>query len=106
MEKTLDEIWDSCLKLWKYIANSKKRINVSTLKKEWFVKNDLQNIDIMNYCYFCEYSEGDCGKCPAVLVDSTFDCMCDEYSCFYERKKFYAKLKELNKKRLKNGKKD
>jgi len=104
---TLDECWEQSLAMWKHIAEH-ERLNsgnlsseVPALKAQWMRDRNLR---IYNDCFFCHYSLqlGDtrCRLCPGRLVDPEFDCENSEYDYIFNPHGFYAKLLELNAKRL------
>ena len=108
---TLDETWKLCLKMWKWIAETAKSWEpveedvVEALKDAWLAQNWMGS-KLDHDCFFCEYDEQrkhGCQSCPAKKVDRSFYCN-QPYSnelCFWMRPvQFYAKLKQLNRKRL------
>lgn len=106
---TLDETWEQCLAMWKWISRqckNKKRPQISfiqDLKKEWLVKNGIEPYELNHDCFFCEHDRnyrGLCFSCPAKKIDAKFHCDNTGNSWTTEPRKFYAKLKELNKIRL------
>ncbi len=102
---TLNETWEQCLAMWKWISrrclNSLKDVN--DLKKEWLKVNGFTRIH--HDCFFCHkcprstHNAEHCG-CPAKKIDKKFDCFNYDYGYREQPRKFYAKLKELNKIRL------
>ena len=107
---TLDDTWDYCMLMWECVARRTRRPypSVERLKDDWLEENDFDLSEVYASCFFCEYSKqhsigttSDCKNCPAVLVDSNFECMCNEYDFYNHPIKFYNKLKELNEKRIK-----
>ncbi len=117
---TLDQTWEQCLAMWKWVSRQclGKSVQwcekeVDDLKDKWLEENGLQNCHISQDCFFCDYTtpkgqDGfDCFRCPGKKVDSSFTCLnCPDFECdcgaFFAShpRKFYAKLKELNKIRL------
>ena len=112
---TLDETWTLCLRMWKWIAGEVKkgsREDVDDLKAEWLEDNNFEDEYFANDCFFCGYVEertgktpypdegGTCALCPAKKVAEFFGCCEDEYHYSGKPLAFYAKLVELNKKRL------
>ena len=114
---TLDETWELCLKMWKWIADEvtamgkqfNPRLTVESLKYEWMKENGYKLTRINHRCFLCEYDDqhindldhiDTCQACPARLVDSDFSCGNTEYEYDVQPLKFYAKLVELNKIRL------
>ncbi len=109
MKLSLDKTWEECLRMWKWIAYGKHKIQSSNrLRQEWLRDNGYDGDILSNDCFFCEYIKKYvkcwCGEnmlhCPAEKIDKNFDCVCDEYSYLSHPRKFYKKLKELNKIRL------
>jgi ribosomal protein S14 len=108
---TLDETWELCLKMWKWIdeGTNGNEYNldspVEELKGVWL---DGHHIDeITGDCLFCSYKHShggdaldDCSKCPAKKVDKSFTCLSEECNYKYRPRAFYRKLVALNKKRL------
>jgi hypothetical protein len=112
---TLNETWEQCLKMWKWISRQCLghtklwcKSNVNRLKIEWFESNNLSGVHF--HCFFCHSRTGgrtngiDCG-CPAHKVDKNFSCTTPEHHYMSHPRLFYAKLKELNKIRLSKGNK-
>ena len=114
---TIDETWELCLKMWKWIADEVtamgKQFNpnstVESLKSKWLEENGYNRTRINHRCFLCEYDDQytddldhiyACRACPARLVDSDFSCGNIEYEYDVQPLKFYAKLVELNKIRL------
>ena len=103
MKLSLNKTWQFCLRMWKWIADEKKngRIkSVYNLKNEWLRKNGFKDVRIIQRCFFCDYANDECFRCPPRLINSSFDCMNNPYNWQYEPTKFYEKLVEINKKRL------
>lgn len=104
---TLNETWVLCLRMWKWIAEQRKkerRTGVEGLKALWLKKHGYKDDEIDNDCFFCEYAcqkQGCLNSCPGYKVDSEFTCDNAEYSYCKHPIKFYTKLVELNKKRKK-----
>lgn len=113
---TLDETWEQCLAMWKWIS---RRVGMSDdrdvedLKMAWLLLNGyvLENSDgnkgACNDCFFCEYDNQRPGKsinndcfCPGRKVDKDFSCHNREYNHSDKPRAFYAELKRLNKIRL------
>lgn len=114
----LDETWQLCLKMWKWIIKEFPKLpdpfhekdiieTINDLKDEWCVKNGFEG-KVDNSCFFCEYgcqhAPNVCGHCPAVKIDPEFDCMNTYYDYSKYPVAFYKKLKQLNKIRLKKKK--
>jgi len=105
MKLTLNKAWELCLKQWRKMIKQKKagsRRRITTLKRIWCKENGFANIAA--HCFFCEYDEqydADCSKCPPTRVDKHFHCQNPEYHWRYNPLKFYAKIRKLNRIRLK-----
>lgn len=115
---SLDETWDLCLQMWKWIAYHKSRKNdyhsVFLRKDKWLHDNKFKDGDVLTSCFFCEYvskrrrrKSVDCSLgngadslCPAAKIDEEFCCMNSEYHYADYPIQFYKKLLQLNKKRL------
>lgn len=112
MRFNLEETWKNCLTMWGWIARRKRAEDercVEDLKAEWLKKHGFrpEGKDLNADCFFCEYivyHTGDCTLCPGCQVDENFFCTNDDYDYGYEPIKFYEKLVELNKKRLRKAK--
>lgn len=108
---TLNEAWDRCLAMWKWIAKQDDVSDVDRLKRQWLrtQQKKYRVYELSAACFFCEYAvqnrEGPddniCLLCPGVLIDEEFWCVRSKYSCEYEPRAFYKKLVELNNERLK-----
>lgn len=114
----LEDTWKFCLQMWKWIAKqkfSKRNLKlfdeVHAYKKAWLQKHGFNEVIIVANCLFCHYHETHngneiCEKCPAKKIDKHFHCYnIHEYDFRFKPIKFYAKIKELNKIRLKRKKK-
>lgn len=106
IELTLDETWEKCLKMWRWIVKQIKLhpySNVEVLKRKWLKKYGFGKI--YNDCFFCDYTfkhaSIECDKCPAFLVDRYFHCTSNEYCWEKKPAEFLKKITELNKQRLK-----
>lgn len=98
--ETEDEIWSECIRMHEDICLSTEYIFT---KFHWLEAENYEECTIKHGCFFCEQAErtnhkhASCHTCPAVLVDPTFNCMCEDYDYSYYDGKFVTKLKELNK---------
>ncbi len=106
---TLNETWEYCLSMWRWIAKQRRarsRSSVPSLKRRWLEYN-WSGKDIDGDCFFCDYglshtkTEDNCDACPAQKIDPEFHCMCIEYDYQDYPIAFYNKLVSLNRKRLK-----
>jgi hypothetical protein len=106
---TLNKTWEECLRMWKWVSDGRRTrcTCISDLKERWAEIHGYS--DVRLNCFFCdlipenEATDGEtCLACPGKQVDPDFDCMTPEYSFVSKPKAFYAKLVELNKKRLAN----
>jgi len=105
----LDTCWKNCLRMWKWIAeNYTDGDEVCELKDQWLRDNGFRKVALN--CFFCHYDRDEriageriCKHCPGVLVDSKFHCNDIAYDYTYSPNEFYAKLLQLNAKRLKAG---
>lgn len=105
-EYGLEETWQLCLEMWKWIAeNYKKGENcVASLKRKWLETNGIRINDRDACCFFCQYAHKHAGctnSCPGKLVNKSFECFSPDYHYSNEPTKFYEKLVELNEMRLK-----
>lgn len=110
MRMTLDETWNRCLVMWKYVAEESKKENPThpgTLKEEWLKKRQYKKMPKFN-CFFCEYTIKDiwapvnCSKCPGRLVNRKFQCETHKtYHWMDNPVGFYNELVSLNRKQLK-----
>lgn len=107
---TLEKTWQKCLKMWRQIVKEWKEnryLDVEVLKENWLQKND-PDVSLLSDCYFCNYDDNGCNKCPGRLVSPSFDCTDDRYNFEYHPDKFLQKLEQLNRKRkdksIKKGK--
>jgi hypothetical protein len=104
---TLNKAWELCLEMWKDIAKTAgeaKIFDVEEFKLQWMEEHfiDYRPHDINHQCFFCQYDkDGNCENCPGVLIEPCFDCMTTDYNYEYKPIKFYKKLQQLNRKRLK-----
>lgn len=106
-ERTLNQTWVLCLRMWRWIAKvwqtpRYRRYGVCDLKKTWLRKNRFRYLQ--NDCFFCEFDRGfSCSSCPGKLIVLDFNCCDDEYD--YEEKpvEFYKELLRLN--RIRKAKK-
>ncbi len=120
MKMSLDQTWENCLSMWKWIAKQVRKndhdnifTEVEMYKETWLADNGFTPGDIEADCFFCEYKrthkkwvQGDgCGNCPGTYVDKTFSCWKTAYAYEHYPIKFYNKLVSLNRKRLKGKKK-
>jgi len=109
---SLDETWDECLKMWKWISENYRFFAspfFNTEKaKDYYLTNIRKAIKKPNAdCFFCdyvdqEYREGGlskCSSCPGRLVDDKFHCVDELYSYTNHPVKFYKKLVSLNARR-------
>ncbi len=99
---SLDKTWTECLRMWKWIARQKKRGSkkaVVVLKHLWMAEHH-PNLEIGTDCFFCNYANNYCWRCPTRKIDPDFSCMRSGYHYRTKPTKFYAKLVALNKIRL------
>jgi hypothetical protein len=118
---TLDETWDRCLKMWRWVVakwEPNKTIDVVRLKDAW-LKEYRPKDKLRCNCYFCEYAkqrdkaqrvneDGVCNSgwtlCPGRLVSPRFDCQNPKYDWSWYPDAFLRKVEQLNKKRLEQKK--
>lgn len=96
----LNETWEQCLKMWRWIVRQLCPKDIDVLKAIWLEKNGF--IDIVDDCFFCEYANQHkgCESCPDYRIDKTFGCCEDDYHFCYKPAAFLRKINELNEKRL------
>ena len=126
MELLLNKTWEECLKMWAWISRKSLKEEDADLLKYEYIKSigiNPNTITLWHNCFFCEYAVlrrptkkeytdnkawyiygNGCRNCPGKLVDPDFDCRNSEYRYDKFPRKFYKKLKKLNKKRLSNKK--
>jgi hypothetical protein len=112
---TVNETWEQCLDMWKWISlciGRKTKKSLGDLKEEWLQKNGLSKSTIQDNCFFCDLAKRiddrsgkgwfypSCVSCPGKKVDEYFQCENLQYHFFENPLAFYAKLKRLNKIRL------
>jgi len=94
----LEQTWENCLAMWKWISENWDGCNVHELKKEWLEEHGFSKIP--NDCFFCEYDDTErCQNCPGRLVDRDFSCQMVAYHYADRPVEFYNKLLELNSRR-------
>ncbi len=102
MNISLDETWEFCIKMTKWIAEEMRRDSsqrVGTLKKAYLAQNH-PDLHLCNNCFFCDYdddNDNECKACPARLVESSFDCRNDAYNYYWRATDFHKELVRLNK---------
>lgn len=95
MEK---EKWVLQIELREYVCTQvnqfkPNQLDIATLKYQWCRKYNLE--ELINSCFLCEASAGDCEQCPGTLIDAGFSCSNHTYSYNTQPHRFLAKLKEL-----------
>ena len=103
---TLNETWTECLKMWKWVADQKRKgdiggviNNVVFFKRQWLEDNGYCVDNVGSHCFFCEYvdkRDRGCELCPGRKIDQRFACSNSDYDYFNEPILFYKKLKKLN----------
>jgi hypothetical protein len=89
--------------------------DVEELKRVWVEKHGIEDYEIKDNCFFCEYTakwspkslRGPfvCRLCPARKIDKTFDCCyVEEYHYEEDPLAFSAEIHRLNRIRLKKRK--
>ena len=101
----LDKCWRNQMSLSRWLAQHKEQYrSCYAAKSAWLRKRGYSIYELENECFFCDYNRSHtrlgCVVCPGILVDETFSCMNDDYNYATEPKKFYNKLRSLNRKRL------
>lgn len=123
MRMTLDDTWKNCLSMWRWIAKEVRKSKgwkylteqqqynkVDDLKAKWLLDNGFEGIE--HDCFFCnhaqmyhklgEYVRGaGCRLCPAIKIDSEFDCLGGGVRFDRDPVDFCKWLVSLNRKRLK-----
>jgi len=109
----LNDTWENCLAMWKWIAKNANKASVFMLKARWLHRHGFNANSIFNNCFFCEYAKHHrggagyenmkhgCRNCPGIKVDRSFDCAHKDYNFQRKPAAFYKKIVELNKKRRK-----
>ena len=104
---TLDQTWEQCLKMWRWIVRQPCPRDVDALKTQWLEKNGFNYVQAG--CFFCEFTQKDeaCSRCPGAKVDRDFRCWDEDYEWEEKPAAFLREITELNKIRLtkKKGKK-
>jgi len=100
---TLDECWENCEAMWKWIAEVwQPSDDIDDLKRKWLVEHGLSGI--VGGCFFCEWNETvtleSCDGCPGKMVDPGFDCGNKQYHYVNRPVEFYNEIVRLNKIRL------
>ena len=109
--RTVDEVWKECLRMWAWIDKHLEEDDITSLKYKW-MNNNYEGVYINENCFFCEkarfcdvwlgISGEDESDCPGAKIDPKFRCENSiGYNWITEPHKFYLKLKQLNRKRLK-----
>ena len=106
--KTLNQTWDLCLQMWKWIAETYDgTISVWALKQTWLNDNGFADIKLYGNCFFCGYDSGcgfdsdnPCRNCPGRLVDPDFYCAHPNYNFRDKPVEFYNELLRLNQIRI------
>jgi hypothetical protein len=115
-EISLEETWELCLEMWKWISDEATlfeeitiEYDVHHLKRAWLKSHGFKGV-VYKGCFFCHFGKQrdrfPCRKCPGRLVDGAFTCMHDEYHYEDKPKEFYNKLLKLNKIRKGNTMKE
>ncbi len=109
---TLNKTWGYCMSMWRWIDRQKKagsRTDVISLKGQWLREHGFSDIFIERECFFCHYRSthvnrhGDpCHNCPGCMVDREFGCFNSAYNYRRRPKKFFNKLRSLDRKRKKS----
>jgi len=97
---TIDECWENCLAMWKWIANERRngsKVHVGILKREWCKIHNFDNVHLD--CFFCEFALGQCSKCPACQIEPDFTCGFRGANYLGKPIGFYECLVKLNEKR-------
>jgi len=104
MKLTLDEAWEKCLAMWKWIDEQCKEDDNAGELKTTYLAASKPKARLLRNCYFCDFAGEDgggrlmCFRCPARFVDSSFACEDTEGYDYYEHPKaFYRKIVELYK---------
>jgi len=101
---SLDEIWAHTIKCFEIITNKATQpLDVHYFKMNYIHSHNLKRTPY--HCLFCAYTmdkfgRKNCDKCPARLVDPTFDCTDVRYHYMNKPKAFYRKLLFLNQLRI------
>lgn len=103
----LDQTWELCLEMWKWIAEVwDDGRNIEWFKEEWMEENGFGR-DVGADCFFCnfidqlgmDFEEIDhgCVYCPGRLIDDSFSCSNPKYDYEDNPVKFYQELVRLDK---------
>ena len=103
--ETEDKLWEEQIRMHKDLCEN------DSSKSMWLIENGYDSISLKHNCFFCEQAiridprhvcspfKAGCPACPGKLIDSTFNCMDDNYDYSKYDGKFVTKLEELNNKR-------
>lgn len=101
---TLDETWELCLQMWKWIAEEwKPGKSVHRLKAEWLERHGHTISLTADDCFFCQYAQAHKGcykSCPGELIENGWGCTTVEHNYETRPKEFYVELVRLNTIRL------
>ena len=99
-ERTLNQTWILCLRMWRWITKTKAenpRRWISTLKRQWLHENQIKIVGDHD-CFFCEWIDdgSSCARCPGRLIDFNFNCHREAYHYVRKPAAFYKELLRLN----------
>lgn len=99
-KRTLNQTWTLCLRMWRWIAKNKGRtVKCYRLKAKWLRVNGFKYV--VADCFFCDFAQNNCKRCPGKLVDPNFDCGSSDYCYSKKPVAFYKELLRLN--RIRKG---
>ena len=104
---SLNDIWRLCREMW---ADIKDEHNILTAKDAWVKKQGFGRNRITSACFFCHWAAKQhnqfhpnreiCDFCPGRAVSPSFNCCNDNYYYRQKPKKFEAKIRALDRKRI------
>lgn len=109
MKRDLNETWELCMKMWKWIVKVyDSSVSVNTLKARWMQKHGFEGIECN--CFFCDWREEIVEEfeelqdilnpckilCPAKIASNEFTgCCSKKYHYEINPKAFYQEIKRI-----------
>lgn len=83
-------------KMWNWIADSieenQERLFICGLKRKYCLEKGL--CKIKHFCFLCEFTKGNCDKCPLIWESDVTEYMCEDAKYYEDYEGIWSRCRE------------